>query len=89
MEAILRRLRPPPKPEERARRAIAVKALLDDASIQEAFVSVEADLMDEWRRAKTPEERENIYRAVNVVERLQTWMRSAAAADLTALRRVK
>ena len=89
MEAILRRLRPPPNNEERARRAVAVRALLDDPTIQEAFVSVEADLMDEWRRAKTPEERENIYRAVNVVERLQTWMRSAAAADLTALRRVK
>ena len=74
-------------PEERARRAVAVRALLDDRNVRDAFASIEADLTSEWKRARTSEERENIWRAVNVIERLQAWMRSAASHDLTALRR--
>jgi hypothetical protein len=73
--------------EERARRAVAVRALLDDSEVRDAFASIEADLTAEWKRARTTEERENIWRAVNVIERLQAWMRSAASHDLTALRR--
>ena len=73
--------------EERARRAVAVKALLDDPNVQDAFASVEADLIGEWKRARTADERENIWRAVNIMERLQAWLRSAASHDLTALRR--
>ena len=76
-------------PEERARRAVAVRALLDDPNVQDAFGSIEADLTAEWKRARTTEERENIWRAVNVVERLQAWMRSAASHDLAALRRAR
>jgi hypothetical protein len=76
-------------PEERARRAVAVRALLDDPNVQEAFRSIEADLTAEWKRARTTEERENIWRAVNVIERLQAWLRSAASHDLAALRRAK
>jgi hypothetical protein len=73
--------------EERARRAVAVRALLDDRNVQDAFASIEADLTREWKCALTTEERENIWRAVNVMERLQAWLRSAASHDLTALRR--
>ena len=75
--------------EERARRAVAVRALLDDPNVQDAFASIEADLTAEWKRARTTEERENVWRAVNVIERLQAWMRSAASHDLTTLRRAK
>ena len=74
-------------PEERARRAVAVKALLDDPTIQAAFADIEADLTDEWKRAQTPEERENIWRAMNIMGRLKVWMASAASHDLTALKR--
>ena len=63
--------------------------MLDDPNVQEAFGSIEADLTAEWRRARTTEERENIWRAVNVIERLQAWMRSAASHDLAALRRAR
>ena len=76
-------------PEERARRAVAVRALLDDRNVRDAFASIEADLTAEWKRARTTEERENLWRAVDVVERLQAWMRSAASHDLTALRRAR
>ena len=73
--------------EERARRAIAVRALLDDPNVQDAFAAVEADLTAEWRRAQSVDERENIWRALHVVERVKAWLRSAASHDLTALRR--
>ena len=74
-------------PDARARRAAAIRALLDDPNVKAAFDAVEADLTDEWKRAQSPEERENAWRAVNLIERLKTWLRSAASYDLTALRR--
>jgi len=73
--------------EERARRAVAVKALLDDANVKEAFAAIEADLVAEWKRSFDAQERDNLWRAVNVMERLQAWLRSAASHDLTALKR--
>ena len=73
----------------RARRAAAVRALLDDEQVRHAFAAIEADLTAEWRRAHSAEERENIWRAVNLIDRLKTWLHSAASHDLTALRRAK
>jgi hypothetical protein len=74
-------------PEERASRAIAVRALLDDRNVRDAFAAIEADLTAEWKRAQSADERENVWRAVNIIERVKTWLRSAASHDLTALRR--
>ncbi len=76
-------------PEERAARAIAIRAMLDDPTVKDAWASIEAELVTEWRRTFDAAERENIWRAINIMDRLQAWMRSAASADLTALRRVK
>jgi hypothetical protein len=76
-------------PDERSRRAAAVKNLLDDPNVREAFQSIEADLVDEWTRCFDAGERDNLWRAVNVMERLQAWLRSAASHDLVALRRAK
>ena len=73
--------------EERARRAVAVRALLDDRNVRDALAAIEADLVAEWKAAQTPEERQNLWLAVRNLERLQTWLRSAASHDLTALRR--
>ena len=78
-----------PSPEERARRAVAIRALLDDANVKAGFAQVEADLTDEWRRCFDAQERDNLWRALNVMDRLQCWLRSGASADLTAIRRVK
>jgi len=75
--------------EERAARAVAIRALLDDPNVKTAFAQVEADLTGEWRRCFDAAERENLWRALNVMDRLQTWLRSGASADLTALRRVR
>ena len=75
--------------EERARRAVAVKALLDDPNVRDALAAIEADLVAEWKRSFDAQERDNLWRAVNVMERLQAWLRSAASHDLAALRRQK
>jgi hypothetical protein len=76
-------------PEARARRAATVRALLEDANVREAFAAIEADLVAEWKRAQTGDERDNLWRAVNLMERLRAWLQSAASHDLTALRRAR
>ena len=73
--------------EQRAQRAVAVRALLDDPNVREGFAAIEADLTAEWKRGRTTEERENLWRAVDGMERLKAWLHSAASHDLTALRR--
>ena len=75
--------------EQRARRAAAVRALLDDPNVKQAFAAIEADLVAEWKRTFDAHERDNLWRAVNIAERLQAWLRSAASHDLVALRRQK
>lgn len=74
---------------ERAQRAVAVRALLEDPNVQDAFASIEGDLIAEWKRTFEPSERENLWRAINVIDRLKAWMTSSASHDLTALRRAK
>ena len=76
-------------PEQRAQRAIAVRALLDDPNVKQAFAAIEAELTAEWKRSFDGQERDNLWRAVNVMERLQAWLRSAASHDLTALKRAR
>jgi hypothetical protein len=74
---------------ERAQRAVACKALLDDPNIKDALASIEADITAEWRRCHDQAERDNLWRALNIMDRLQVWLRSSASHDLTALRRAK
>ncbi|WP_114954306.1 hypothetical protein [Sphingosinicella terrae] len=74
-------------PAERARRAATIRALLDHPQVREGFEAVEEELTAEWKRAQSVEERETLWRALNLVERVRTWLRSAASHDLTALRR--
>ena len=76
-------------PEQRARRAAAVRAMLDDPNVKHAFAAIEADLVAEWKRTFDAHERDNLWRAVDIVERLQAWLRSAASHDLAALKRRK
>ena len=75
-------------PEQRAARAVAVRALLEDQNVKDAFASIEQDLMDEWKACHDSLQRDNLWRAVQIVGKLQTWLRSAASHDLTSLRRV-
>lgn len=75
--------------EERAVRAARVRALIADRDVQTAWTEIEADLIREWRSSRTLEERENVWRALNVMDRLKTYLTSYASDDLTALRRAK
>jgi hypothetical protein len=75
--------------EERAVRAARVRVLLADRDVQTAWAEIEADLTREWRSSRTPDERENIWRAVNILDRLKVYLTSYASEDLTALRRGK
>jgi hypothetical protein len=76
-------------PEQRRAQAVAVRALLEDPNVQDAFATIEGDLVAEWKRTFDPAERENLWRAINVIDRLKAWMTSSASHDLTALRRAK
>ena len=78
-----------PSDSELKARAVRMGLLLDDGDIQAAFADMEADLIAAWKHTQESTERDNLWRAVQGLEKLQTWMRSAASYDLTALRRVK
>ena len=76
-------------PEERVARAIRIKGLLEDEDIKAALVSIEAELTDEWKRTHDAAERDNLWRAVNVLHKLKAWMVSAASHELSAIKRAK
>lgn len=76
-------------PDERARRGVKFKQMLEDPEVQEAFASIEADLKEEWVACHNADERLNLWLSVRLIEKLKTWMISAASYDLTALRRLK
>lgn len=76
-------------PEERAARAVALRALLEDQTVKDALASIEADLVTEWKATFDPAERDNLWRAINIKDRLLSWMVSNASSDLAALKRAK
>jgi hypothetical protein len=73
--------------EQRAARAVSIRALLDDPNIKDAFASIEADISEEWRRTFDPAERENLWRAINIMDRLKTWL--VSNSSLTEIKRAK
>lgn len=76
-------------PEERRARAIRIQALMEQDELRQAFDDVKAVLTDEWSRCHDPDGRENLWRAVNIADRLQTWMHAAAHdPSLTPIKRV-
>jgi hypothetical protein len=43
--------------------------------------------MEEWRRTFDPAERENLWRAINIMDRLKTWL--VSNSSLTEIKRAK
>lgn len=76
-------------PEERTARGARVRALLEDPDVKDALAMVEDDLLSEWKKCHDVAERENLWRAVNTIDRLKTYLLSMASSDLTAMRRAK
>lgn len=74
-------------PEEKAARASRIKEFLDNPEVKEAFAYVEKTFVDTWKAAQTPAERENMWLALQIVERVKTWMQSTSSGDLVAIRR--
>jgi len=70
-------------------RAVRVGLMIDDPDIQAAFAEMEADIVAEWKACHDERERQMLWLAIRGLEKLQTWMRSAASYDLTAIRRMK
>lgn len=80
-------------PEERRARAFRVQAMMEDGEITTAFDDIEKEFADEWKRAATTEERENLWRAVKIVslvrQRLANYASAASDGSMSAIRRVK
>ena len=79
-------------PEERTARAIGIRALLDDANVKAGLADIRGELMEEWTRCFDPAERENLWRAVHTMTKLEQWLRARASggpssAEMQALRR--
>lgn len=74
-------------PEEKAGRASRINEFLDHPEVKAGFDFITEEFVREWRTAQTVEERENMHRALRIMENLQTWMRSTSSGDLAALRR--
>jgi hypothetical protein len=75
-------------PELQAR-AIRMRLMLEDADIQAAFAEMEADIVEQWKACQDERERQMLWLAMKGLDKLQTWMRSAASYDLTAIRRMR
>jgi hypothetical protein len=76
-------------PEEHRARGYRLSALLDDPDIQDAFRDIEDELSESWKSCFDADERHNLWLSIRLLDKLQTWMRSGASYDLTALRRMK
>lgn len=77
-------------PAEQLRaRAYKLQALLDDGDIQDAFHDIEAEIAEAWKTSFDDAERHNLWLSIRLLDKLQTWMRSGASYDLTALKRLK
>ena len=80
-------------PEERRARAFRVQAMMEDGEITAAFNDVELEFTEEWKRAATTEERENLWRAIKVVslvrQRLANYASASSDGSMSAIRRVR
>lgn len=78
-------------PEQRRGRALRVSAMMEDGDLKSAFDDVEADLTAEWQRCFDAVERENLWRAQNVLRMIRTKLTqfgSLGTSDITELRRL-
>ena len=67
--------------ELKAARAIRVRNLQNDDDIKQAFEDVKAHFIDEWTRTHDAAERENLWRAVHIVGKVQEVLASYAMAS--------
>lgn len=80
-------------PEERRARAFRVQAMMEDGEITTAFDDIELEFTEEWKRAQSTDERENMWRAIKIVslvrQRLANYASAASDGSMSAIRRIK
>lgn len=78
-------------PQERRARAFRIQAMMEDGEINAAFDEVKAEFVAEWQRTFDAGERENLWRAVRVLELVRQRMASWGAADgsMSAIKRIR
>lgn len=65
-----------------------MRRLMDDPDIRSGWNDIEQQFVREWRNCPDPEQRENLWRALKVMEKLEVFMRSASVSDVTPIKRV-
>lgn len=72
-------------------RAYRVQTLLENDDIKQAFEDVKAGFIDEWTRTHDSAQRDNLWRAVHIVGKVQEVLASYAMAShpMTDLKRTR
>ena len=76
-------------PEGRHARAARLRELRSHDDIKDAIESVKDDIRAEWERTFVPSERENLWNALQGVERVWSRIAEWSHADLSAIKRAK
>jgi hypothetical protein len=80
-------------PEQRRVRASRIRELMQDGEIAAAFDDVKAQFVSQWETCRDAAERDNLWRAVDVVNRVRGSLAAMAAGEpdgsVSAIRRVK
>lgn len=74
-------------PEQRSHRAVTFRAALEDGIIKDTLNEIEARLIAEWKGTQDALERDNLWRSVQIIDRMRSFM-AEATADTDAIRSV-
>lgn len=75
-------------PAERAGRAARYAALMEDGELSEAFDRIERDFAEAWKTTFNAEERDNLWRAVQVVKKVREHFATAISDGRVANHRI-
>lgn len=80
-------------PEQRRVRASRVRDMMDDGEIGAAFDDVKAQFISQWEACRDAHERDNLWRAVDILNQVRGRLAAMAAGEpdgsVTAIRRIK
>lgn len=75
-------------PAERAGRAARYAALMEDGELAEAFDRIERDFAEAWKTTFDAAERDNLWRAVQVVKKVREHFATAISDGRVATHRI-
>lgn len=74
-------------PNQRSQRAVQFRAALEDGIIRETLDEIEARLTIEWKATCDAQERDNLWRSVQILDRMRSFM-AESMADTDAIKSV-